>query len=514
MFYEVLVMNITRDLFARLDFFNKMREIQIWIRTEMKKLICLLSSISILTSVSGLYAQQSKYALVIGVKAYQYVQPLQNSLNDARDMATLLKRKGFTVIELYDPATKRSMQDAVLKYFELIRSQPKAAGLVYYSGHGMQVKGSNYLMPTFSNPQVEADLDDQCMNMDYVMRAIEQAGNELNIFVLDACRNNPFHGFSRSSEKGLSMVETPKGSYIVYATKPGSVASDGIGGNGLFTSKLLQYIDTPGLNIEQVFKKTAHDVAQASGDAQRPWIASDFTGDFFFTPGGGQRLANASQPSEPLIISNELVNKISEPTMLDYGYGEKDAPIIAIGKQEWMAKNLNVARFNNGDTIFHAKSEDEWKRANKDKKPAWCYYENDLANGSKYGKLYNWYAVIDPRGLAPRGWHIPGDAEWTALCHHLGGDESAGAKMKSIDLWNGNGNGSNLSGFNSIPGGFRDIFGSFHELGNVSNFWSASEFTSEIAWSRSLNSANPATFRKGSSKGSGFSIRCIREARD
>jgi uncharacterized protein (TIGR02145 family) len=507
-------MDITCNLIPRLDFSIKIAEIQTSIRIEMRKLIYFLISISMLTSVSGLHAQQSKYALVIGVKAYQYVQPLQNSLNDARDMAALLKRKGFTVIELYDPATKRSMQDAVLKYFELIRSQPKAAGLVYYSGHGMQVKGSNYLMPTFSNPQVEADLDDQCMNMDYVMRAIEQAGNELNIFVLDACRNNPFHGFSRSSEKGLSMVETPKGSYIVYSTKPGSVASDGIGGNGLFTSKLLQYIDTPGLNIEQVFKKAAHDVAQASGDAQRPWIASDFTGDFFFTPGGGQRLPNASQPSEPLIISNELINKISESTVLDYGYGEKDAPVIAIGKQEWMAKNLNVVRFNNGDSIPQAKAEGEWKLANKEKRPAWCYYENDPSKGNTHGKLYNWYAVIDPRGLAPRGWHIPGDAEWTALSHYLGGDESAGGKMKSIDLWNGNGNGSNLSRFNSVPSGFRDIFGAFHELGNVSNFWSASEFTSDIAWSRYLYSTNAAIVRKGSNKGSGFSIRCIREARD
>ena len=116
------------------------------------------------------------------------------------------------------------------------------------------------------------------------MRAINQAGNGLNIFVLDACRNNPFQGFSRSAEKGLSMVDTPKGSYIVYATKPGSVASDGTGRNGLFTSKLLQYMNTQGLNIEQVFKQVARDVSTESGDAQRPWIASDFTGDFFFTP--------------------------------------------------------------------------------------------------------------------------------------------------------------------------------------------------------------------------------------
>lgn len=162
--------------------------------------------------------------------------------------------------------------------------------MVYYSGHGMQVDGSNYLIPTQADPKIKADLDDQLLNVDYMMQAIEQAGNSLNICVLDACRNNPFRSFSRSAEKGLSMVSTPKGSYVVYATKPGSVASDGTGRNGLFTSKLLKYINAEGLNIEQVFKRVAAEVSAESNDAQRPWIASDFTGDFFFTPGKGDTL--------------------------------------------------------------------------------------------------------------------------------------------------------------------------------------------------------------------------------
>ncbi len=235
-------------------------------------------------------APPKRIALIIGVKSYQFVQPLQNSLNDAHDIAATLKKKGFQIIELYDPRTKREMQDAIRKYFTLLQSRTNIAGLVFYSGHGMQVDGSNYLIPTQADPQIKADLDDQCLNMDYIMQAIEQAGNALNIFVLDACRNNPFRGFSRSAEKGLSMVNTPKGSYIVYATKPGSVASDGAERNGLFTSKLLKYINVEGLNIEQVFKRVASDVAVQSNDAQRPWIASDYTGDFFFTPGKGDTL--------------------------------------------------------------------------------------------------------------------------------------------------------------------------------------------------------------------------------
>ncbi len=234
-----------------------------------------------------LHAQsaQKRVALVIGVKNYQYVSPLNNTLNDARDMSDALKAKGFRVIESYDPQTKRQLQDVIIKYFQLLESDKNSSGVLFYSGHGMQVDGSNYLIPAQANPQIKADLDDQCLNMDYVMRAIEQAGNHLNIFILDACRNNPFKGFYRSGEQGLNMVATPKGSYIVYATKPGSVASDGTGKNGLFTSKLLKHMIVEGLNIEQVFKQVAADVSTESNDAQRPWIASDYTGDFFFTPG-------------------------------------------------------------------------------------------------------------------------------------------------------------------------------------------------------------------------------------
>ncbi|HZY78023.1 MAG TPA: caspase family protein [Cyclobacteriaceae bacterium] len=246
---------------------------------------------------------QEKYALVIGVKSYEFVQPLANSLNDARDLSATLKSKGFHVIELYDPKSKRDMQDAVRKYFGLLQGKNNVAGMVFYSGHGMQVDGINYLIPAQANPQIKADLEDQCLSMDYVMRAIEEAGNGLNIFVLDACRNNPFRGFSRSGEKGLSMVNAPRGSYIVYATKPGSVASDGTGRNGLFTSKLLKHMNVDGLKFEEVFKRVAADVAAESADAQRPWISSDYTGDFYFSP--GKAGATPAPREEPVVTKKE-----------------------------------------------------------------------------------------------------------------------------------------------------------------------------------------------------------------
>lgn len=229
-----------------------------------------------------------KVALVIGVKSYTAVPPLTNTLNDAKDIAASLRAKGFEVIELLDPRTKSEMRNAAIKFSKALEDFPDGIGMLYYSGHGMQIDGANYLIPAAATLDVKADVQEQCMDMDYFLRIMESNGNHLNIVVLDACRNNPFRSFSRAADKGLSMVSAPKGSYIVYSTKPGSVASDGVGRNGLFTSKLLKYLNEPNLSIEQVFKRVAADVSTDSNDSQRPWIASDYTGEFYFNKRTGQ----------------------------------------------------------------------------------------------------------------------------------------------------------------------------------------------------------------------------------
>lgn len=251
-------------------------------------------------------AISDRVALVIGVQNYTHIPALRNALNDAKDVSHALMTMGFSVVELYDPASKKEIQAAVRQYFTIISEKKQTAGLVYYSGHGVQVDGTNYLIPTEANPQIKADLEDQCVKLEFVMQALDQAGNPLNILILDACRNNPFRGFSRSTEKGLSVVEAPKGSYVVYATKPGSVASDGTGKNGLFTSKLLQYMQEPGLNIEQVFKKVARSVSDESGDAQRPWISSDYTGDFYFTEQGKVYQSRVTVPASEKVPTRSL----------------------------------------------------------------------------------------------------------------------------------------------------------------------------------------------------------------
>ncbi len=185
---------------------------------------------------------------------------------------------------------------------------------------------------------------------------------------------------------------------------------------------------------------------------------------------------------------------------------------VKIGTQEWSSKNLNVATFKNGDAIPEVKSEEEWVKAGEEGKPAWCYYNNNPKNGDKYGKLYNWYAVTDPRGLAPSGWHIPSDAEWTKLTDYLGGKNVAGAKMKSKEGWKENGNGNNESGFSGLPGGSRIFYGTFGPIGFYGYWWSSTQFSIDFAWYRYLHYSNGVVRRNyGFSKKNGFSVRCLRD---
>ena len=184
---------------------------------------------------------------------------------------------------------------------------------------------------------------------------------------------------------------------------------------------------------------------------------------------------------------------------------------VTIGTQVWSTKNLNVSTFRNGDPIPEAKTNEEWEKAGKNKQPAWCYYGIDPGNGAKYGKLYNWYAVSDPRGLAPTGWHIPSGKEWTILTDYLGGDSVAGAKMKSKTGWNGNDSATNSSGFSGLPGGARNLVGAFFFIGENGIWWSSTEATGYDAWLRLLSYNYGFVLRTSLNKGGGFSVRCLRD---
>jgi uncharacterized protein (TIGR02145 family) len=175
----------------------------------------------------------------------------------------------------------------------------------------------------------------------------------------------------------------------------------------------------------------------------------------------------------------------------------------------WTSKNLDVDKFRNGDIIPEAKTDEEWELAGINGTPAWCYYDNDLDNGLKYGKLYNWFAVNDPRGLAPVGYHIPNDREWSELENLLG--KEAGKKLKSKYGWEDSVNGTDLIGFNAIPGGYRHFDGSFTRIRDTAGFWSATEssITRILCHFLNLDISNVSRFTLY--KSSGASVRCIRD---
>jgi uncharacterized protein (TIGR02145 family) len=191
--------------------------------------------------------------------------------------------------------------------------------------------------------------------------------------------------------------------------------------------------------------------------------------------------------------------------------GSNEFKTVAFGTQVWMLKNLDVSRFRNGDPIPEARTAEQWEQAHKQGKPAWCCYDNDAENCKKYGKLYNWYAVSDPRGLAPDGWHIPGRDEFIELTDQLGGHRAAGTKMKSAEGWACGGNGTIESGYTGLPAGIRSHEGDFQYLGQYAYWWTSDEYNELYAYYRYLYWHSSKLFPYVNFfKGSGFSVRCIR----
>lgn len=181
-------------------------------------------------------------------------------------------------------------------------------------------------------------------------------------------------------------------------------------------------------------------------------------------------------------------------------------PTAQIGKQTWMAENLDASHFRNGDSIPEMEGAAEWLAAGAAGKPAWCYYNGDTASGNKYHKLYNWYALTDRRGLAPEGWHMPTSAEWAEMTGGLGGDNGAGTRMKSRDRWNGN----NASGFTALPGGYRNFNGVFSHINSIASWWTSSSVDSANAWTISIGNGSVVS-SSYDGKRVGLSVRCVRD---
>jgi uncharacterized protein (TIGR02145 family) len=211
------------------------------------------------------------------------------------------------------------------------------------------------------------------------------------------------------------------------------------------------------------------------GDSQFKWrLATDFIRKFSVLSGKNYRLPTEEELEYVRRSGKENYNNSTEKTIAGFRIVEPTFSLVRVWNQEWFSKNLDVTKFRNGDEIPEAKTEQQWIEAGEKKQPAWCYYNNDIKKGAVFGKLYNYYAVKDPRGLAPIGFHIPELDEWGELNQYLG--SSYATKIKSPILWPPNCNGNNETGFNGLPSGNRDINGNFSGVTSASSWWSSSEF--------------------------------------
>jgi len=221
-----------------------------------------------------------------------------------------------------------------------------------------------------------------------------------------------------------------------------------------------------------------------------------------------------SGPASGLVIFNTTTDGLefkSSTGWISLSASFVALPTIVIGTQQWMRENLDVLTYRNGDIISQVTNTTAWAALTTG---AWCYYNNDVANGAIYGKLYNWYAVNDSRGLAPTGWHVASDAEWTTLSTLLGGESVAGGKMKTtgITRWiTPNTGATNESGFAGLPGGYRYYDGTFLNVGNNGVWWSSTESNTTLAWARVLYYDAGNIFRSNTIKKGGFSVRCLRD---
>ena len=238
-------------------------------------------SSSPLMSSSSIHSTNSnrRLALVIGNAAYKN-RPLANSRNDADDMSAVLKKFGFQVIDLRD-ASLVEMRKGVREFGEKLMNYD--VGLVYYSGHGIEVKGRNFFLPVSENIKHEDEVADQALDANLILEKMASANKNVNILILDACRDNNLTSKYRNKSNGLAAMEAPKGTIVAFSTSPGKVAEDGSFRNSPYTKHLIKEMLVPNRPIESVFKATRRAVLEETRGRQTPWENTSLSGDFYFS---------------------------------------------------------------------------------------------------------------------------------------------------------------------------------------------------------------------------------------
>jgi 6-phosphogluconolactonase (cycloisomerase 2 family)/uncharacterized caspase-like protein len=273
-------------------------------RHLVSKILGLVLSASLFCCVAA-GAQEQRVALVIGNGRYQHNATLDNPPNDAADVAAALGKVGFTVTLLTD-ASRIAMEQSVRAFGNSLKN-PEAIGMFYYSGHGAQAEGQNFLIPVDADIQDADELAYKAVAVESILAKMRSAGNKINIVVLDACRDNPFPGSSRSGDKGLTIVtvKVPE-SVIVYATDPGSTAADGTGRNSPFTKAFLENMDVPGQDITGMLKRVTSKVRSDTDGKQTPWVSTNLTRDFTF-----KSASTGVPPVQPVVTPTISVTRLS-----------------------------------------------------------------------------------------------------------------------------------------------------------------------------------------------------------
>jgi len=240
-----------------------------------------------------------RVALIFGNEKYEHLDTLENAPNDARLLAETLRRGGFDV-DLVIDASLEAMEEKVVQFRR--KAEGASAAWFYYAGHGIEVKGVNYLMPVDVMIEEEFQIKSRAFSLDTLLAALEEAGTPLKVIVLDCCRENPFgQSWTRSVSKGLSPVAVaPEGTIIAFAAAPGKVAADSVGGdNSPYTLALVESLNIPGLEIDQVFKETGRRVRDATAKQQQPWMNTSFVYSFVVFPKTGRNEPDGPSPLSP-----------------------------------------------------------------------------------------------------------------------------------------------------------------------------------------------------------------------
>jgi len=283
-------------------------------------------------------AQEKKLALIIGNSIYSKGTPLANPVNDVKSMTVVLEKLGFTTLQ-YENLTLNELKTAIDQFGKQLRDYD--VGLFYYAGHGIQYQGRNYLIPVDADLHMAQLVEFDCVPVDRVLAYMEYSGTAINLIILDACRNNPFErSWQRSMESnGLAFMNAPSGSLIAYATAPGSVASDGAGENGLYTSSLLKHMVEPNLTVEQVFKRVRTDIEQLTKKQQVPWESTSLKGDFYFNPDSSL----TAERSASVLLSRSALSRELEYVKRHTVYFQAEFPVqIGIGYAFHLSRHVTA----------------------------------------------------------------------------------------------------------------------------------------------------------------------------